>query len=190
MSFLEQIILAIALAMDCFAVSIVSGTLLNKLKWDTFFTMALSFGLFQGAMPLIGWIVSRWTVEFTQSWDHWLAFTLLTFIGAKMIYEHLTSNDSPSLSPTRLIVIIALSIATSIDAFAVGITFSCLGMTDLTNILPPVAIITATSFTLSLCGSILGATLGKRLNLHAELLGGTLLIIIGFKILIEHLLTN
>ena len=190
MSFLEQIILAIALAMDCFAVSIVSGTLINKLKWDTFFTMALSFGLFQGAMPLIGWGVSIWAIEFTQAWDHWVAFTLLTFIGAKMIYEHLTGTESSSPSPTRLIIIIALSIATSIDAFAVGITFSCLGMTDFKNILPPVAIITATSFILSLCGSILGVTLGKRLNLHAELLGGSLLIIIGFKILIEHLLIN
>jgi putative Mn2+ efflux pump MntP len=191
MSIIEITLLAIALAMDCFAVSIASGIILKQLKWSTYLTMAFSFGLFQGGMPLIGWALTRWASDFSEAWDHWIAFSLLVILGTKMIYEHFTKNDKEkAFSPTRLIVIITLSIATSIDAFAVGISFACLGITHLRNIIIPTTIIGLVSFIFSLCGSILGVTLGKRIKLHAELFGGILLIAIGFKILIEHLVTG
>ena len=105
-----------------------------------------------------------------------------------MIYEHLTAtDDKQGFSPTRLVVILTLAVATSIDALAIGISFACLGITNLLSILYPITIIGITSFVFSLLGNILGATMGKRLKLHAELLGGILLIAIGIKILIEHL---
>lgn len=188
MSQIEILLLAVALAMDCFAVSIASGIILKRLQWSTFFTMAFFFGLFQGGMPLIGWGLARWASGYTEQWDHWIAFFLLLFLGGKMIYEHFTAtDDKQGFSPTRLVVILTLAVATSIDALAIGISFACLGITNLLSILYPITIIGITSFVFSLLGNILGATMGKRLKLHAELLGGILLIAIGIKILIEHL---
>jgi putative Mn2+ efflux pump MntP len=188
MSLFEILLLAIALAMDCFAVSIASGILLKRIQWSTFLTMAFFFGLFQGGMPLIGWTLVKFASKYTEQWDHWIAFTLLLFIGGKMIYEHFTaSEEKEGFSPTRLIVILTLAIATSIDALAIGISFACLGITNLQSILISISVIGLVSFLFSILGSILGAKVGKRLNLRAELLGGTLLIAIGTKILIEHL---
>ena len=188
MSLFEILLLAIALAMDCFAVSIASGILLKRIQWSTFLTMAFFFGLFQGGMPLIGWTLAKFASKYTEQWDHWIAFTLLLFIGGKMIYEHFTaSEEKEGFSPTRLIVILTLAIATSIDALAIGISFACLGITNLQSILISISVIGLVSFLFSILGSILGAKVGKRLNLRAELLGGTLLIAIGTKILIEHL---
>ena len=191
MSLVEILLLAVALAMDCFAVSIASGIILKRLRWSTFFTMAFFFGLFQGGMPLIGWALTRWASGVTEAWDHWIAFALLFFLGGKMIYEHFTGGEEEAtFSPTRLGVILTLSVATSIDALAVGVSFACLGLCDVQSILLPIIIIGIVSFLFSLLGSILGSTMGKRLKLHAELWGGILLIIIGTKILIEHLVTT
>ena len=191
MSLVEILLLAVALAMDCFAVSIASGIILKRLRWSTFFTMAFFFGLFQGGMPLIGWALTRWASGFTEAWDHWVAFALLFFLGGKMIYEHFTGGEEEAtFTPTRLAVILTLSVATSIDALAVGVSFACLGLCDVQSILMPIIIIGIVSFLFSLLGSILGSTMGKRLKLHAELWGGILLIIIGTKILIEHLVTT
>lgn len=188
MSLFEILLLAVALAMDCFAVSIASGIILKQLRWSTFFTMAFFFGLFQGGMPLIGWALTNWASDYTSSWDHWVAFALLLFLGGKMIYEHFTCEaDEKSFTPTRLAVILTLAVATSIDALAVGISFACLGLSSLSDILMPIIIIGAVSFIFSIIGNTLGATMGKRLRLNAELLGGILLIIIGCKILFEHL---
>ena len=188
MSLFEILLLAVALAMDCFAVSIASGIILKQLRWSTFFTMAFFFGLFQGGMPLIGWALTNWASDYTSSWDHWIAFALLLFLGGKMIYEHFTcEDDEKSFTPTRLAVILTLAVATSIDALAVGISFACLGLSNLRDILMPVIIIGAVSFIFSIIGNTLGATMGKKLRLNAELLGGILLIIIGCKILFEHL---
>ena len=188
MSPLELLLLAVALAMDCFAVSIASGIILKRLRWSTFFTMAFFFGLFQGGMPLIGWALTNWASHYTATYDHWIAFTLLLFLGGKMIYEHFSDDASEkSFTPTRLAVILTLAVATSIDALAVGISFACLGLASFCSILMPILIIGITSFLFSLLGSILGATMGKRLLLNAELWGGILLIAIGTKILIEHL---
>ena len=191
MTFFETLLLAVALAMDCFAVSIASGISLKRLQWSTFLTMAFFFGLFQGGMSLIGWGLTLCTAGVTEAWDHWIAFTLLLFIGGKMIYEHFTeNNDAPAPSPTHLLIILTLAVATSIDALAVGVSFACLGIDNLKSIITPVLIIGLVSFLFSLLGSILGATMGKRLRLNAELWGGILLIGIGTKILIEHLVTT
>ena len=188
MSSLELLLLAVALAMDCFAVSIASGIILKRLRWSTFITMAFFFGLFQGGMPLIGWALTNWASHYTSTFDHWIAFALLLFLGGKMIYEHFYSDEAEkSFTPTRLTVILTLAVATSIDALAVGISFACLGLTSFYSIIIPILIIGIVSYLFSLLGSILGATMGKRLHLNAELWGGILLIIIGTKILIEHL---
>lgn len=188
MSPIELLLLAVALAMDCFAVSIASGIILKRIRWSTFFTMAFFFGLFQGGMPLIGWALTHWASHYTATYDHWIAFTLLLFLGGKMIYEHLNADEAEkSFTPTRLTVILTLAVATSIDALAVGISFACLGLTSISSILLPILIIGITSLLFSLLGSILGATMGKRLHLNAELWGGILLIAIGIKILIEHM---
>lgn len=174
--------------MDCFAVSIASGIILKRLQWRTFLTMATLFGLFQGGMPLIGWTLTLWASHHTAAYDHWIAFVLLSFVGGKMIYEHFHSDaPAPTFTPTRLAVILTLALATSIDALAIGISFACLGLTDMYTVFTHILVIGIVSFIFSLLGSILGATMGKRLNLNAELWGGLLLIAIGTKILVEHL---
>ena len=188
MSFFELLLLAIALAMDCFAVSIASGIVQKQIYWRPFLTMALFFGIFQGAMPLLGWALTYWASAYVAAWDHWIAFSLLLFLGIKMIHEHF--KDAPTVatySPTTLMVIITLSIATSIDAFAVGISFACLGIRNLQSIIIPTMIIGAVSFAFSIFGNLLGALLGNKIRLNAELWGGLLLIGIGTKILFEHL---
>ena len=188
MSLLELILLAIALAMDCFAVSIASGIVQKQIYWRSFLTMALFFGIFQGAMPLLGWALTYWASTYVAAWDHWIAFSILLFLGIKMIYEHL--RDAPTVatySPTTLMVIITLAIATSIDAFAVGISFACLGIRELQSLFIPIIIIGAVSFIFSIIGNVIGAVLGHKIRLNAELWGGLLLIGIGTKILFEHL---
>lgn len=188
MSLIEILVLAIALAMDCFAVSIASGIVLKRLQWSTFLTMAFFFGLFQGGMPLIGWALTKWTSGYIEEWDHWIAFILLSIIGGKMIYEYFSTTDEERhFSPTRITMILTLAIATSIDALAVGISFACLGITTFHAILLPIIIIGIVSFLFSVLGCTIGAIMGKRFKIPTELIGGFLLIAIGVKILIEHL---
>jgi putative Mn2+ efflux pump MntP len=188
MSLLELILLAIALAMDCFAVSIASGIIQKQICWRSFLTMALFFGLFQGLMPLLGWALTYWASTYVAAWDHWIAFSILLFLGIKMIYEHFRDENSfASFSPTTFVVILTLAIATSIDAFAVGISFACLGIRELQSLFIPIIIIGAVSFIFSIIGNVIGAVLGHKIRLNAELWGGLLLIGIGTKILFEHL---
>ena len=181
MSIIEITLLAIALAMDCFAVSIASGIILKQLKWSTNLTMAFSFGVFQGGMPLIGWALTRWASDFSEAWDHWIAFSLLVILGTKMIYEHFTKNDKEkAFSPTRLIVIITLSIATSIDALAVGLTYALLNE----SIIIPSIIIGIVAFAFSIIGIFLGKKIGDYFGGRFQILGGVILILIGIKILL------
>jgi putative Mn2+ efflux pump MntP len=191
MTLFEITLIAVALAMDCFAVSIASGITLKRVLWSTFLTMGFLFGVFQGGMTLIGWALTNWASQMTEAWDHWLAFTLLSFLGGKMIYEHFTNEDcNKNFNPTNLWVIITLSVATSIDALAVGISFACLETYDILSILSPVFIIGIVAFLFSIIGSIIGATIGNKVRIHAELFGGILLIAIGLKILLEHTVAN
>lgn len=188
MSTLEIWLIAIGLAMDCLAVSITSGILLKTIQWRTMLVMACSFGFFQGAMPFFGWLGASRFNRLIESVDHWIAFAILLFLGGKMIWESLRSDEEhETYDPSRPRVVLALSVATSIDALAVGVTFAFLGMSRLADILSPILIIGFVSFALSMAGLFFGLYFGRRHNLHMELWGGLILILIGCKILVEHL---
>ena len=193
MTGLEIWLLAIGLAMDCLAVSIASGIILRRIQWKPMLVMALFFGLFQAVMPLLGWLFASTFSHLIESVDHWIAFAILAFLGGRMILE--SSNEGDCLqrfNPASLKVVITLAIATSIDALAVGVSFAFLGLKGSSSIFSSVGIIGFVSFVISLCGLIFGIKFGCGFarKLRAELWGGIILIIIGTKILIEHLFFN
>ena len=188
MNLLELWLLGIALAMDCFSVSIASGAILRKLDWHTILTMAFFFGLFQALMPCIGWALTFHFQEYLEAFDHWIAFFLLLYLGGNMIKESFSCNEEEqSFNPTKLKVIITLAFATSIDALAVGISFVCTGILHLMQLLIPVLIIGICSFAFSMGGSVLGVFFGKKYDFKPELWGGIVLICIGLKVLFSHL---
>ncbi len=189
MTSLEIGLLAIGLAMDCFTVSIASGIILKRIRWRPMFVMALFFGVFQALMPLLGWLCTNAFSALIESYDHWIAFALLAFLGGKMIWESFKGEDEcHHFNPASLKVVFTLAIATSIDALAVGISFTCLGMKTIHSILSPVIVIGLVSFLLSLVGLLVGVFCGKRFHWPVERLGGVILIAIGCKILCEHLM--
>lgn len=190
MSIIEIWLLAVSLAIDCFTVSVTSGIILHKINWNIFLKMAFFFGLFQALMPLIGWLGASWFSGSIEAYDHWIAFGLLSYIGLRMIREHFNDNDCCSFDPTRLKVILMLSVATSIDALAVGISFAFTGFKTLHSLTFPLVSIGITAFALSIIGGLIGVLFGKRFNARIELIGGLILIGIGFKILIEHLVNH
>ena len=183
MTFIEQLLLGLALAMDCFSVSIASGLILKQYRLKPIALMAILFGLFQALMPLFGWLLSISFGKYVEHIGHWIAFCLLLFIGGKMIYDYFHDKDTPSFDPNKISVIFTLAIATSIDALAIGVSFMCMGMYTLSSILQPIIIIGIISSVMSLIGSILGISLGKRFKFPAELIGGLILIGIGIKIM-------
>lgn len=190
MTGLEIWLLAVGLAMDCFAISIASGIILKHKLWRPMLTMAFFFGLFQALMPLIGWMGASAFSHLIESIDHWIAFAILAFLGGRMIRESFKDEDcKQEYDPKSLKMILALAVATSIDALAVGVSFAFLGMRGFSEILPPVSIIGFVSFVLSLVGLMFGIRFGCGIarKLRAELWGGIILVIIGTKILIEHL---
>ncbi len=193
MTGLEIWLLAIGLAMDCFAVSIASGIILKRIQLRPMLVMALAFGLFQALMPLLGWIGASFFSHLIESIDHWIAFAILVFLGGRMVMESFKDEDcKQEFDPTSLKVVLALAVATSIDALAVGVSFAFLGIRDCSSILPPIGIIGFVSFAVSLLGLLFGIKFGCGIarKLRAELWGGIILIIIGLKILIEHLFLN
>lgn len=161
---------------------------MRRICWRTFLVMAFFFGAFQAVMPLIGWFCASRFNYLIESYDHWIAFGLLAFLGARMIKESFSGDDKCCFDPTQLKVVLTLGIATSIDALAVGISFALVGMNTFTSILSPIVIIGFASFVISLAGSLFGVLCGKRFDLRMGLWGGLILIAIGVKILIEHLL--
>lgn len=187
MNNLEIWLLAISLAMDCFTVSITSGIILRKICWRTCLTMAFFFGLFQALMPLAGWFFASRFNHLIESFDHWIAFGLLAFLGFKMIKDGISGDEKRCFDPNRMKVILTLAVATSIDALAVGISFAFVGMNTFLSILYSIAIIGLVSFVLSVIGNLLGVFFGKHMHLRTEILGGVILIAIGTKILFEHL---
>lgn len=193
MTGLEVWLLAIGLAMDCFAVSIASGIILKRVRLRPMLIMASAFGFFQALMPLLGWIGASFFSHLIENIDHWMAFAILAFLGGRMVMESFKDEDCrQEFDPTCLKVVAALAVATSIDALAVGISFAFLGVQNLTSILSPISVIGLVSFILSLVGLMFGIRFGSGIarKLRAELLGGVILIIIGTKILIEHLFLN
>lgn len=193
MTGLEIWLLAIGLAMDCLAVSIASGIILKRIQWRPMLVMAFFFGLFQAIMPLLGWLGASTFSHLIESVDHWIAFAILAFLGGRMIKESFKEEDCcQRFNPASLKVVITMAIATSIDALAIGVSFAFLGIKNCSSILYPVGIIGFVSFLMSLIGLIFGIRFGCGIarKLRAELWGGIILILIGTKILIEHLFFN
>ena len=180
---MELILIAIALAMDSVAVSIASGSKYRNINIFTILKIALFFGIFQGVMPFIGYYAGNLFASFIDSIDHFIAFTILVFLGYKMIKEAMEDNFEDEISNLKNKTLLILAIATSIDALAIGITFSF----QETNILYAVFIITSITFVLCFIAVYIGKYLGGYLEDKAEYLGGIILIILGFKILIEGL---
>lgn len=195
MSILELWFLAVALAMDCFTVSIVFGVLLRKIEWRTILAVAFLFGLFQAMMPLAGWLATNSFSSLIEDYDHWIAFGLLAFLGGRMIKESFSDDEeeeeaeSKHINPRKLKTQLVFAVATSIDALAVGISFTCLGFNTISSLSLPLLIIGFVSLAFSIVGSLLGIRFGKGVEkrLKPELLGGIVLIIIGIRVLCEHL---
>lgn len=189
MSLLDITFLALALAMDCFTVSIVSGVIIRKYVLSVILRMAFLFGLFQAMMPFIGWLGTSYFSHYLESVDHWIAFGLLAFLGGKMIKDSFGSEDEAHFNPSKLTSQLLFAVATSIDALAVGISFACLGYKSVDQLAVPLTIIGICSFIMSILGNVLGVVCGKSIvkRLKPELIGGIILILIGFRILYEHI---
>lgn len=203
MNLLDIILLAVALAMDCFTVSIVSGVI-DHGDWHNdsseakirvpvpviYLRMAFLFGLFQALMPLLGWLGISHFQAYMEAYDHWIAFGLLGFIGGKMIWESFGDEEDQHFNPRKLRTQLLLAVATSIDALAIGISFACTGFTELSQLTMPLLIIGIVSFLFSIFGYHLGRRFGKAITrrLKPELFGGIILVLIGVKILLSHLL--
>lgn len=186
MSLVEVIFIGIGLSMDAFAVSVCKGLSFKKINAKNTITVGLYFGIFQAGMPIIGYLLGTTFAEYIKRYDHILAFLLLVFLGGKMIYEALKDDFSGDNDSLKVGEMLLLSIATSIDALAVGITFAFLENNKGLSIYPSAAIIGIITFLLSSTGVLIGKKFGERLQRKAEIVGGLILIIIGAKILIEH----
>jgi putative Mn2+ efflux pump MntP len=184
MNILELILIAIAVSMDAFAISIAKGLCNKKSNYKLALTLALFFGIFQALMPLIGFYLTNNFSEYIQSYNYLISFIILSFIGIKMIMDSFhIDNTCDTDNRIKYNEIIILSIATSIDALAVGITFSLL---DNFNILFSVFLIGITTFIFSFIGVILGCKLGSKFENIAEIFGGSVLIILALRILTQH----
>lgn len=184
MSALEILLLAVGLALDAFAVSLAVGAARLATAPRPIFRLAFHFGLFQFLMPLLGWTSGRTVATYIVAWDHWLAFGLLVFIGGRMIRSGLNEEtESFPTDPSRGMLMVVLAVATSIDAFAVGLSLAFLNI----GIWTPSAVIGVITSTLSLLGLWLGARLGLRFGKKMEVIGGLVLVGIGAKVLVEHL---
>jgi putative Mn2+ efflux pump MntP len=184
MDILSILLIALGLAMDAFAVSIVSGFTIKPLRVKSAIRIAMFFGLFQALMPLVGWAFGIVLKNFITGIDHWIAFTLLNLIGGRMIYESFKIKEKDKgFNPQNLGTLLVLSFATSIDALAVGITLSFLDV----GILMPVLIIGIITFLLSFLGVFIGNKFGHFFEKWIGVIGGIILIAIGLKILLEHL---
>lgn len=189
MSLIDITFLALALAMDCFTVSIVSGVIIRKYILSIIFRMAILFGLFQAMMPFIGWLGTSYFSHYLESVDHWIAFGLLAFLGGKMIKDSFGSEEEAHFDPSKLTSQLLFAVATSIDALAVGISFACLGYKNIEQLTLPLIVIGVCSFVMSILGNILGVMCGKSIvkRLKPEFIGGVILLLIGFRILYEHI---
>lgn len=177
-------LIALGLAMDCFAVSLGIGTSGNANSLRSVSRLVFHFGLFQAGMTWLGWLAGKTILTYIASFDHWLVFALLGFVGVKMIIESFQNadDDKPTIDPSRGFSLVILSVATSLDALAVGISLALLEV----NITVSCIIIGLVSSALSLAGLLAGDFLGKKFGKRMELLGGLILIGIGLRILISH----
>ena len=178
------IAIAVSLALDAFAVSLVAGATIRPITYRHVFRLAWHFGLFQFMMPIIGWLVGNTMFGYLEAIDHWIAFGLLTAIGGKMIWESFQEIQAYTKDITRGWTLIGLSLATSIDALAIGLTLSAIQV----RIWYPSVVIGVVALLFSVAGIYLGRKTGKLLGKKFELLGGVILIAIGIRILISHLI--
>lgn len=179
----ELLVIGIGLSMDAFAVSIGKGLTMQRIRWKHAAVTGLWFGVFQALMPLIGYFLGTRFSGYIQTVDHWIAFVLLALIGGNMVWESFRGGEDAvdgSFAPRRML---PLAVATSIDALAVGVTFAFLQV----DIIPAVTLIGCTTFVISVAGVKIGTVFGERFSSKAELAGGVLLILMGCKILAEHL---
>ena len=183
MSILELFITAGGLSMDAFAVAVTKGLSMRKMNWKHAVTIGLYFGVFQALMPLIGYLLGVNFTDYITAFDHWIAFLLLGVIGANMIKESFDRKEEDADASIAFRVMILLALATSIDALAVGISFAFLRV----NILAAIAFIGIITFLLSTVGVKIGNVFGARYKSKAEFAGGLILILMGLKILLEHL---
>jgi len=185
MNFLTVFLIALGLAMDAFAVALSGGFSAGKVTKRQTLRLAFHFGLFQFLMPILGWAAGLTVQNLIQAYDHWVAFALLAGIGGKMVYESFRQEKNEGRKPdiTRGASLVLLSLATSIDALAVGLSLSLLRV----RILYPSTVIGVVCFALTALGFAFGSRLGRLLGRRMELLGGMVLIGIGVRILIEHL---
>ena len=185
MTFLDLMLLAIGVSMDAFAVSIAKGLATQRLRTKHYASVAVWFGGFQALMPLVGYFVGSRFAPIVESFDHWIAFVLLAIIGGKMLYDTLSGGDDEEETGAdfRSKTMLILAIATSIDALAIGVSLAFLKV----NIWPAILFIGLTTALFSAFGLRLGNIFGYRYKHSAELTGGVVLILIGVKILVEHL---
>jgi manganese efflux pump family protein len=185
MSLLALISIAFGLAMDAFAVAIACGSRLERLSGRHLFRLSFHFGLFQFLMPIIGWFAGRQIERVVLAYDHWIAFALLAFIGGKMIKESFSLQDEsrPVSDPTRKWSLVMLSVATSIDALAVGLSLALLQV----QILWASIVIGIVAAGMTLIGMKFGRSLGNRFGHRMELVGGLVLVAIGVNIVVQHL---
>ena len=183
MGFWELLLLAGGLSMDAFAVSICKGLAMDRVTLKKACIPGLWFGGFQGAMPLLGWLLGSRFTSYITSVDHWIAFVLLGILGFNMLREAKNGEAEEADASLGFRVMLAMAVATSIDALAVGITFAFLEV----NILPAVSFIALVTFLFSAVGVKIGSLFGTRFKAKAEALGGIILILLGVKILLEHL---
>lgn len=183
METLTVLVIAIALAMDCFAVSLAAGTVIKERRLFSAAVMGIFFGTFQSAMALIGWAAGTWIAATIGFIDHWVAFVILAVIGAKMVYEGFKGEEAPDRNYLSVPILLILSIVTSIDSLGVGLSFALLS----TGIVQAIAIIGLISLIFSFAGVMLGSRLAARFGSPVEIAGGIVLIVIGIRILIEHI---
>lgn len=187
MGIVELLLIAVGLSMDAFAVSICKGLGMKKVNLKVAFVLALFFGGFQALMPLIGWALGSQFLWLISPIDHWIAFVLLAVIGGKMLWEALHDeegeDDGKPADKIDLGEFFILAVATSIDALAVGISFAALAV----DIVPSILIIGVVTFCFTIAGVFVGNFFGSRYEKPASIVGGVVLILIGLKILLEHL---
>jgi putative Mn2+ efflux pump MntP len=192
MSVIEMILLSVALAMDCFTVSVINGVLIRRMAWAVMARTAFLFGLFQALMPLLGWVLTSRAARYIEAYDHWVAFGLLAYLGIGMLREADRPMEEHDFDPRYLKTQLTQAVATSIDALAVGISMAVMGYERMEQMILPLFIIGIGSLLLSVTGFLLGINFGTniRRRLQPERVGGIILIGIGLRILVSHLLEN
>ena len=184
--FLSIFLIALGLSADCFAVALSGGISNINHSWPRLLRVSFSFGLFQALMPVLGWLAGRTVVEFIADYDHWVAFILLSVVSGRMLWESFRPERSQrkEVDITRGLLLITLSIATSIDALAVGLSFAFLNV----NIALASSTIGAVAFVVTIIGFKLGKKASKLIGKRAEAIGGIILLAIGLRILLSHIL--